>query len=102
MWIAGAPLLHPENLPEQSVTVLVNTIEVGTVKLRAPSVMAFDLPVPATTAGGKIALTFRLPNAARPCDLGPSADDRLLGFSLRWATVLRAEPAAAAPIPQTD
>jgi hypothetical protein len=101
VWLAGAPLLHAEKLPEQVVTVLVNSTEVGTVALHGPSVLAFDLPVPATTAGGKIALTFRLPNAARPCDLGSSSDDRLLGFSLRWATVLRADLAPAARPPES-
>jgi hypothetical protein len=35
-------------------------------------------------------VTLQLPNAARPKDLGVGTDDRLLGFSLRWATVLRA------------
>jgi hypothetical protein len=90
VWIAGAPMLHPENLPEQSVTLLVNGKEIGTVALRALSVLAFDLPGPTAAVGGKIAVTLQLPNAARPKDFGVGTDDRLLGFSLRWATVLRA------------
>jgi len=90
VWIAGAPSIVADKLPEQRVTVLVNTAEVGTAILRVPSVLGFDLPVAAGATGGKIAVTFRLPDAARPCDLSGSADDRLLGFSLRWATVLRA------------
>jgi hypothetical protein len=89
VWIAGAPSVIADKLTEQRVTVLVNTAEVGTVALREPSVIGFDLPIPVDATGGKIALTFRLPDAARPCDLSGSADDRLLGFSLRWATVLR-------------
>jgi hypothetical protein len=91
VWIAGAPSTITDKLLEQRVTVLVNTIEVGTVALREPSVLAFDLPVATGAAGGKIAVTFRLPDAARPCDLSGSADDRMLGFSLRWATVLRTQ-----------
>jgi Sulfotransferase family len=96
VWIAGAPMLHPESLPEQAVTVLVNAVEAGQIKLSAPSVLAFDLPAAAMAAGGRIAVTLRLPFAARPVDLGSGADDRLLGFSLRWVMVLRHGRAAAA------
>jgi hypothetical protein len=88
-----APLLHPEKLPEQTVTVLVDTVEVGTVALRAPSVLAFDLPAASVAAGRQLALTLRLPNATKPADLGGSIDDRLLGVALRWLAVLRSDPA---------
>ena len=89
VWIAGSPMQHPEALPEQTIIVLINGTEIGQVQLSAPSVLAFDLPPAAMTAGGKIVLTLRMPNAARPVDLGIGNDDRLLGFCLRWLVVLR-------------
>ena len=89
VWLGAAPLLHPEKLPAQTVTVLVNGTEIGSTALRGPSVMAFDLPAAAVAAGGRITLMLRLPDAARPADLGGSSDGRLLGVALRWMTVLR-------------
>ena len=89
VWVAGAPMQHPQTLPEQTVIVLINGTEIGQVRLSAPSVLAFDLPLAAVSAGGKIVLTLRMPNAARPIDLGSGNDDRLLGLCLRWLVVLR-------------
>jgi len=97
VWLAAAPFVDGEKLPAQTVTVLVNAIEIGTVALRLPALLAFDLPP--TEIGGRIALTLRLPNAARPRELGTNADDRLIALSLRWVTVLWAEPAPGAGAP---
>jgi hypothetical protein len=91
VWLAATPLLHPDQLPAQLVTVLVNGAEIGTVAMRGPAVLAFDLPASAVSAGGPIAVTLLLPNATKPSDLGPSVDERQLGISLRWLTVLRSD-----------
>jgi hypothetical protein len=87
-------MLHAEKLPQQTVIVLAGGTEIGSVALRALSVLAFDLP---PTAGETIMLTLRLPDAARPRDLGGSTDERLLGLSLRWATILRTDPEPVEP-----
>jgi len=92
VWVTAAPLLIPDTIAAQTVTLLANGVELGTVTLRALSVIAFDLPEAVVAAGSKIALSFRLPDAARPKDVSDKDDDRLLGVSLRWITVFGAAP----------
>lgn len=86
--LAVKPLLLQPQLPEQTVSVLANAIEIGAVALRSPALIAFDLPPPALAAPGRVSLTLLLPNAAKPSDFGSSSDRRQLGISLFWLTVL--------------
>jgi hypothetical protein len=109
LYIVGDPLTHATKLPVQRVTVLLDGLDIGTACVRNSSMIEVPVPSAMAATGQTVTLTLRLPDAARPADIGDSKDTRLLGFALRRIVlchVAAAVPAAGrfssdAPAPDT-
>ena len=89
----GRPMRHPDRLPQQTVAMSMNETEIGSVGLRALSLVALNLS--ALAVGSPIVLTLHLPDVTHPNDLGTGHDDRQPDIALRWVTLLRAEAGRA-------
>ncbi|GAA5234655.1 hypothetical protein FOZ76_20690 [Verticiella sediminum] len=80
------PLLGP-GLERQRIEVLVDGVPAARAELAAAGVVRVALPAPAPEAGVRLVrIGFRIPDAARPADLGTGADHRLLGLGIIAAT----------------
>lgn len=88
-------------LPAQRLTVLVNGVEVAAFRIAEKTRRACLIPWAAIAIDGTPALRleFRLPDAARPADVGGGADARLLGLAF---TALLLYPARQPAFPDRD
>jgi hypothetical protein len=82
-----APFKHPPSLRHQRLRVSVNGTVVGDRRLGGE--LAWWLEVPASAAAGKLHVRLHQPQATPPAALGAGQDDRLLGFRLSAAKLLR-------------
>jgi hypothetical protein len=77
------PLVVAGRLPAQRLQVLVNSVRVAEFRIERRCTRACLIPWAAIALDGEPALrvTFRLPDAARPADLGLGDDARQLGLA---------------------
>ena len=68
-------------LPAQRLRVLVNNVAVGEFTLGRLTIRACLIPWAAIKLNPDVRITFQLPDAARPADLGLGDDRRLLGVA---------------------
>jgi hypothetical protein len=97
LYIVGDPFTRATTLPVQRVTVSLDGLDLGTACVRDSCVIEVSVPPGVAEADQPVALTMRLPDAARPADVEGSDDTRLLGFALRRVVLCRvatSEPTA--------
>jgi hypothetical protein len=68
----------------QRLAVLTNGTQIGTCELTGHGTFAWRAP----PNSGPLNITFQHPDAARPCDVGDSADNRPLAISFRRIRIL--------------
>ena len=90
LYIVGDPFTRATTLPVQQLTVSLNGLGLGTACIRDSCVIEVPVPPAVAAAEQTVALTLRLPDAARPADVEGSDDTRLLGFALRRILLCRA------------
>ena len=96
------PFMLPGDPVGQELTVLVNDIDVGGDKIHGEGTVSYVLPQEAIRPDNEWTVTLIHPEAKRPAELGFNDDNRMLGFSLRKAAVVRSDPlpsVAARPHP---
>jgi hypothetical protein len=89
------PWVSPPVLGAQRLTVSCNGVVIGESTLLAPGRFGYRVPAAACAAGQSASLLIAHLDAARPCDLGPSEDARLLSAAVRRVRVLRMREGAA-------
>ncbi len=83
------PYVHLPRLQNQRLIVSINNIVIGSASLSRPTRLGYRLPTGVALGTDKLAVTLQHPDAARPCDLSDSADDRPLAFALSKAKLSR-------------
>jgi hypothetical protein len=91
LYIVGDPFTRATKLPVQRLTVTLDGLDLGTACVRDRCVIEVPVPLEMSEADHRLALTLRLPDAARPADVEGSNDTRLLGFALRRIILCRVE-----------
>jgi hypothetical protein len=92
--ITASPFTHGAALPAQRVTVLLDGRPAGTALVRDICILSIPIPPTPPEANEPITLTLCFPDAARPCELFETGDDRKLGFSLHRIVLFRLEAAS--------
>ena len=82
--IKFAPFLVPGKLDVQHVSVDLNGTVLQTLLLREIAFKEFIMPLPTNALRSENILTFELPDAESPMNLGISEDRRRLGISVEW------------------
>ncbi len=80
--IVGSPFVSEEKLPAQRVEVWAGDKRLGVARLTRISVIECEFPAGLLPPNEPVALSLRLPDAARPRDINGFDDERLLGFAL--------------------
>ena len=88
MRIDMTPAVAPLVRPTQDLTVLLDGFVLGHFTIDQPSSLILPLPAELTEGREVLPLQFVTPDASRPCDLGISGDQRLLGFAFRRLAIL--------------
>lgn len=78
------PYLHPTEVSEQRITVLLNGTRLATLRADQPIVGEYAFPVPADLLRKVNRLEFDLPDCASPRSVGENGDVRELGIALYW------------------
>lgn len=94
--LIGHPFVLPPAVGSQRVEVLVNGDKVGAARIHDLAVIELDIPPASVDKGDPITITLRLPDAAKPGDLGHPNDFRLLGFALHKAILFEQPDSAPA------
>jgi hypothetical protein len=81
----ASPFRYLDQIPLQSIEMLVNGTSVARGKMKEPAILECRIPWSLISDEPKFEITFRLPDAACPADLGMNMDQRLLGAAFRWA-----------------
>ena len=92
MRLEATPLISPEKLPAQELTILLDGIAIGQFTLNEATTLIVPLPRELTDGRETLPFTFLLPDASRPKDLGVSSDLRLLGLAVRRIDILPLPP----------
>ena len=79
------PFVRPPALKAQRLIVSMNETTIGEASLHRPSVLAWRIPPGTARRAERSLVTLSHPDAARPADLGDSADERELAFSITEA-----------------
>lgn len=95
------PHVNLPALPEQRLHVLVNGVLVCSARVAQDMLLEVPVPADAWPRSGEARVRLVHPDAARPSDLGPSADTRALAFAVHRLTVY-AEPVATGGLPSAD
>jgi hypothetical protein len=82
-----APFLVTGKLDQQRLNVKLNGQMVSSLILNKGEPSEYSIPLPAGVLRDKNILTFELPDAAAPKDLGVSEDTRQLGISVQWLKI---------------
>ena len=82
--VAMAGLIHPPDLPYQTVEVYANDKKVAEWQAGNTAELTASIPEDANKAGGKMTIEFRIPKAASPKSLGQNEDTRVLGACVFW------------------
>lgn len=92
--IDAEAFLHPPELPDQSVRVLVNDHQVGTWRFtpEQPTATAIMVPPTLIPASGQCIVTLEIGEPTSPASVGLNDDPRPLGL---WVRSLRLTPAGA-------
>jgi hypothetical protein len=80
LWVM--PFRSRPVLTAQRLTITVDGVPSSEFHLRRPGVLAVHVP-PRRSDAGPLLVTLSHPDAARPCELGPSSDARQLGFAVQ-------------------
>jgi hypothetical protein len=81
--LAMRPFLVPGKLDRQRVRILVGGAHLTTLDVNEPQAKLYKLTIPASMlTSDEVHLTFGLPDAAIPAELGVSGDRRKLGISV--------------------
>jgi hypothetical protein len=82
------PYIVPDKVPFQTLNVYVNGLWIGFLRAQSAERLEIDLPgtyiVPTANR-----LSFVMPNATRPVDIGAGNDQRRLAFSFREIALIR-------------
>jgi hypothetical protein len=81
--IVGTPFVAGERLASQEIEISVNGRSIGSRKLRAYSLIEFEIPQDMTEEGAPLEIALKIPGAARASSVSDSQDHRVLGFSLQ-------------------
>jgi hypothetical protein len=81
------PAVFPGTLESQVLTVSIGDTAIATFELSGRREIMVPLPPDATLGRPEIELRLHHPLAARPCDHGPSEDQRPLGFCFHTGTL---------------
>jgi hypothetical protein len=95
------PFVHPPALSTQRLIVSVDETTIGTATLSRPTVLAWRIPAGLVRRAERTLITLSHPDVARPHDIGASADDRELAFSVSEVKLyhLAVAMAGADPVP---
>jgi hypothetical protein len=86
--VEAFPLIIPDKVTKQDVTILLDRIVIGQYSLHEPSAWVLVLPRELTEGRESLPLTFVLPDAGRAADFGASTDVRRLGIAVTRISVL--------------
>ena len=89
LYLVGDPFTRATKLPMQQLTVSLGDVDLGTACVRDSCVIGVPVPPAVAEAEQPVALTLRLPDAARPSEVEGNKDTRLLGFALRRIILCR-------------
>ena len=78
------PFLVPGKLEAQNVTLKLNGQVIGTLIFQRAEAKEYSVSLPGAVLQKENILTFDLPDAASPKNLGVGEDMRLLGISVEW------------------
>ncbi|HQT79251.1 MAG TPA: hypothetical protein PLD10_19550 [Rhodopila sp.] len=87
------PFVVPGLLPVQRIELLVNDTPMGSANCSEPAVIECEISGGILKPEQPVIVTLKVPNAARPSDLGRSDDARLLGFALRKVMIIEVQKA---------
>ncbi len=87
--LIGTPFVAGTGLPAQDIVLSVNGQRVGTATVRDFAVIEFDIPASVAGLDEWLELTIQIPGARRASAVNGEQDERVLGFALRQAIVLR-------------
>ncbi len=96
--LEARPFLAPPAITGQRLVVSVNDRVVGETRLTNESRFGVRIPAAALEGRPQVSLVFSHPDAARPCDLRPSNDQRRLSVALARLRVCRVRPGATGGI----
>jgi hypothetical protein len=82
-----APFLVAGKLDQQHLRVKLNDQPVGQLTLRETNLQEYSFALPVNLFRERNILTFELPDAEAPKNLGISEDTRLLGVSVQWVQI---------------
>jgi hypothetical protein len=88
--VAIAGLIHPPDLPYQTVEVYANDKKVAEWQAGNTAELTALIPADANQSGGKMMIEFRTPKAASPKSLGLNEDPRVLGVCVLWLELRKA------------
>ena len=93
-----APFTGGDRLPRQRIVTTINGWRAPSQTLDQLSVLEYLVPTEVIEGLPAIEIVVEAPDAARPCDLIGSNDDRQLGFSFRRLRVTSIAPAIASQL----
>jgi hypothetical protein len=82
------PYILPDKVPFQMLNVYINGLWIAFARAFATEHLVVNLPGDHIVPSGN-RLSFVMPNAARPADIGAGSDQRLLAFSFREIALIR-------------
>jgi len=82
-----APFLVTGKLDQQQLRVKLNKQPVGQLTLRETDSKEYSIALPANLLRDQNIVTFELPDAESPKNLGVSEDTRLLGVNVQWLLI---------------
>lgn len=87
--VTGVPYLIPGRVDFQDVWVFVDGSMVSMARLTVPGTIVGDVPAPVLRSPGReLLVSFTIPGAVVPAEMGVGADARKLGFALQETTLL--------------
>ncbi len=92
--LIASPFIVPQKRPFQQVEVLIDGVRLGACRVKDISVIEVEVPAEMLVADNRLILALNLPNAAHPCELTDSKDDRLLALAVRSMAIFRIPPVA--------
>ena len=95
----ATPFVHAPALRAQRIIVSVDETIIGIASVSRPAVLGWRIPAGLIRQAEKTLITLAHPDAARPCDVTASTDDRDLAFSVSEVRLLRLPAAMTGEYP---
>ena len=85
--ISLGPFLAPGKLNAQHVTIRMNNVELAILLLNKATFNEYTIALPAEVLQNENVLSFEIPDADSPRNVGTGEDFRLLGINVRWIEI---------------